>query len=657
MTPRTYVAAVVAAGALGLVALAVHPGAPPGAFDAFACLTLALGVLFGEAFPVRIGGDAGEVAFSSTFTFALLLGWGPGPAAAAQVGACLIAALGHRTPPRRVAFNMAQYVLAVLAATGVLILLRGQAVVTSFDAVALLQVSAAAAAFFAVNTGLVAGVIALSDGRRLLDQIRDELLIQTGTEGILLGMAPLALLGVRSSPALMILIALPLLAVQRAGRQAVENEQLARRDALTGLANRTQLTDRAEVAMARARREHTSFAVLLVDLDRFKEINDTLGHHVGDRVLCECADRISSAMRDGDLVARLGGDEFAVLLCGVETQAEALDAARRVAGALSRPLEMAGVVLEPGGSVGVACYPSHGEDVDTLLRHADAAMYTAKGDRIPVAIHTPEDDGAKLTQLKLAGRLSSAIADGEIELLFQPQVRPSSGEVVGVEALARWQHPHFGLLPPSAFVPLAERSGHIMALTVRIIDDATLQLAAWQHAGLDLTMAVNLSAATLLDPDLPAVVESACERAGVRPDRLVLEITEGMLVARPDEAIAIAERLAALGVGISVDDFGTGFSSLEQLVNLPAVELKIDRSFVMRMAADTRSAAIVRCVADLGRSLDLRIVAEGVETEAVRGAVEGLGCDLAQGFLWARPLSAGDLTAFALSPRGVGLAA
>ncbi len=289
------------------------------------------------------------------------------------------------------------------------------------------------------------------------------------------------------------------------------------------------------------------------------------------------------------------------------------------------------LTLEPSGSIGVACFPEHGREADILMRHADHAMYTAKERRLGVALYELGDDEHRLTQLKLASRLGQAIGTGELELAFQPQVRPVTGELIGVEALVRWNHPQFGLLGPDVFIPLAERSGHILALTLRVIDDALAQLASWNARGLDITMAVNLSAASLADRQLPGLVSDACARAGVAPTKLVLEITEGMLLDQPERAIAVAEELAALGVGISVDDFGTGFSSLEQLVRLPAVELKIDRSFVGRMDEDPRAVAIVQCVADLAEGLGLRVVAEGVETESIRQAIEALGCDSGAG--------------------------
>ncbi len=650
---QSYVPAVMAGGIAALLAVALGNGLEPTDGQLIACVTLIVGVCLGEIFPVRVGGDAGEVAFSSTFTFALLLGWGPGPALVGQLGACVIAAIIHRARLIQLGFNLAQYVLAIAAATLVLDLLHGGGALRGFTARELLEVSIAAAAFFVVNTGLVAGVVALHADMRLRDQLRAELRMQTGTEGILLGMAPLALLGVQSSPVLLILVGLPLLAVQRAGRQALDNERLALRDALTGLANRICLNDRFAQALARARREDVQVAVLIIDLDRFKDINDTLGHHAGDQVLRRVAESIDDVLRDGDTVARLGGDEFAVLLPEVSSHEEAYSIAQRVLAAIAQPMRISDVTLEPSGSIGIACRPAHGEDVETLIRHADAAMYTAKEQHAGIALHALGSDGQKLTQLKLAGRLGRAIATGEIELLYQPQIRPRTGEVVSAEALARWRHPHFGLLSPSEFIPLAERSGQIHALTIRVIDDAVDQIARWAHEGLDLTVAVNLSASSMADAQLPAIVEAACSRAGVHPGRLVLELTEGMLLAHPERAIGIAERLAALGTEISVDDFGTGFSSLEQLVRLPAAELKIDRSFVMNMVEDPRSAAIVRCVADLAHSMGLRFVAEGVETDAARRALEALGCDVAQGYLWSGPVSAEALADYAAGARVV----
>jgi diguanylate cyclase (GGDEF)-like protein len=414
-------------------------------------------------------------------------------------------------------------------------------------------------------------------------------------------------------------------------------------DDLTDLPNRALLYDRMEVALAAAERNGEPAALLLIDLDRFKEINDTLGHDSGDRLLEEVAVRLGEVVRRGDTLARLGGDEFAVLLRGIPHRGLAAELAGRLQDALARPFTLNGVVAALDASIGIAHCPEHGTDVHTLVQRADVAMYDAKRSRTSIETYSPERDPYSAERLQLLGELRAAIGAGELVLHYQPKVDVVSQRVIGVEALVRWQHPVHGLLPPAAFIPLAERTGAIGDLTRWVLDTALAQARVWRDAGLDLTMAVNLAAANIADATLPDAVAALLERHGVPGNRLECEISEHTVMADPRRAMGILERLRALGVRLSLDDFGTGHSSLSYLKRLPLDEVKIDRSFVMNMIEDDNDAAIVRTTIDLARNLGLEVVAEGVESQQIMNDLSALSCHVAQGFFLSRPLPAAEL--------------
>ena len=388
-------------------------------------------------------------------------------------------------------------------------------------------------------------------------------------------------------------------------------------DDLTDLPNRALLYDRMEAALTAAERSGEPAALLLVDLDRFKEVNDTLGHDSGDRLLEEVAARLQGVVRRGDTLARLGGDEFAVLLRGLPDRGMAAELAGRLQDAIARPFLLNGVSAVLDASIGIAHCPEHGTDVHTLVQRADVAMYDAKRSRTSIETYSPDRDPYSSERLQLLGELRAAIGAGELVLHFQPKVDVPTQRVIGVEALVRWQHPVHGLLGPVEFVPLAERTGAIGDLTRWVLDNALAQARVWRDAGLDLTMAVNLAAPNIADATLPDAVAELLERHGVPGDRLECEISEHTVMADPRRAMAILERLRALGVRLSLDDFGTGHSSLSYLKRLPLDEVKIDRSFVMGMTDDDNDAAIVRTTIDLARNLGLEVVAEGVESQQI----------------------------------------
>jgi diguanylate cyclase (GGDEF)-like protein len=423
--------------------------------------------------------------------------------------------------------------------------------------------------------------------------------------------------------------------------EAAEKEYQALHDALTGLANRTLFHRRVDRAVAAARGTGRGGCVLLVDLDRFKEVNDTLGHHVGDALLRELADRLRAAVGDKGTIARLGGDEFAILLPRVSEAADAIWFATLIDVAVTEAFLIEDeLTLEIGASVGIALFPEHGDDAVTLLQRADVAMYAAKAARTGPQVYAPERDSNSIRRLSLVAELRKAIDQGEIAVHYQPQAALPEGRVVGVEALVRWNHPHLGPVQPDEFIAVAEHSGHIRPLTRYVLGAALRQARAWHLAGLDLGVAVNLSPRALLDDDLPEAVERLLTETGVDAGRLTIELTESAIMADPEHAVGLLTRLSDLGVQLSIDDFGTGYSSLSYLKRLPVNELKIDRSFVRTMSTDPSDAAIVRSTIELAHNLGLSVVAEGIEDAATFAELAALGCDVGQGFLLSRPLAA-----------------
>ena len=428
---------------------------------------------------------------------------------------------------------------------------------------------------------------------------------------------------------------------QRIRRQMDEIEHRAHYDALTGLPNRTLFRTLTEASVKRAARENGTAVVLLLDVDRFKEVNDALGHERGDLLLQELGSRLH-ALCSGTVVARLGGDEFAILHSdGSVVEATAL--ADRIHEALEQPFDLDGFSLEAAASIGIAAFPEHGADVDALVQHADVAMYVAKDAHAGTSVYDPEQDTNDAARLALAGELRRAIEVGELVVYYQPKADLETGQIVGVEALVRWEHPTRGFIPPDQFIPIAERTGLIKPLSRYVLATALRQCRDWAAAGLDLGVAVNLTIPDLLDLELPDRIAALLEETGVAPERLELEITESTILADPTRVRTILDRLNALGLSLAIDDFGTGYSSLAYLKRLPVRTIKIDRSFVMDMLESASDAAIVRSTVELGRNLGLRVVAEGVETAAAWDLLREQGCTLAQGYLIGKPMPAEEL--------------
>jgi diguanylate cyclase (GGDEF)-like protein len=414
-------------------------------------------------------------------------------------------------------------------------------------------------------------------------------------------------------------------------------------DALTGLPNRRLFLDRAEQAVVRARRAGERVAVMIIDLDRFKEVNDTLGHQSGDVLLQEVSRRLTRAVRESDTIARLGGDEFAVLLHDVTDAASAASVASELGVAIAEPILLEGLSLDTEASIGIALFPDDGDDVAHLLQRADVAMYTAKSQQLGHAFYGPENDHYSPERLALVGELRRAIEQDELVLHYQPKIDLTTGLAAGVEVLLRWEHPQRGLLQPDEFIPLAELTTLIKPLTLHVLNRALKQCREWDRQGRSLTVAVNVSARNLLDPDFADAVAACLELWGVPAQRLELEITETVLMANPTRALEVLGRLNEMGVSLSIDDFGTGYSSLEYLKKLPVHVLKIDKSFVLNMADNPADAMIVRSTIDLARNLGLRVVAEGIEDQQVYDTLRRLGCDTGQGFLMSRPVTSGDI--------------
>ena len=444
-------------------------------------------------------------------------------------------------------------------------------------------------------------------------------------------------------------IAAPLL--ERSIRYAIERhrseemiEHYAYYDRLTDLPNRNLLYDRLQQAILAAHRENKLAALLIADVDRFKEINGAVGHQFGDQLLHQIGPRLKATLRESDTVARLGGDEFAMLLPSVADAGAAIEVASKVLKALEDPFLIAGLNIQIEASIGIALFPEHGIDADTLFKRADVAMYMAKETRNGYALYSAENDPNSSHRVTLMGELRRAIIEDQLFLLYQPKIDLKTGRVRGVEALVRWRHPQAGIRMPDNFIPLAERTGLITPLTVWVLDKALRQCHAWHQEGLTLGMAVNLSRRNLQAQKLPDQIAGMLEANGVSPADLELEITESSIMANPVRAMEVLSRMTSMGLQFSLDDFGTGHSSLAYLKKLPVNEIKIDKSFVTKMVAQAEDVAIIRSIIDLGHILGLKVVAEGVEDRVTLDKLIALGCDMAQGYFICRPISAEELT-------------
>jgi diguanylate cyclase (GGDEF)-like protein len=510
------------------------------------------------------------------------------------------------------------------------------------------QVALVAVAYLVVSRVLLWHLAAPRGG---LPTVARTALVRQGLVAVaLLGIAPLVCVVALAKPLLLPLFAIPLIALDSTLwiARARAEEQL--RDPLTGLPNRQWLLERTWTALDDAERIGARSALMLIDLDRFRSVNDTLGHLAGDRLLLQIADRLRAALPRGAEAARLGGDEFAVLLPVADSTTSASRVARNLVAALGSPLDLDGLTLVLEASAGLAVFPDHALDAEGLLRRADVAMYQAKRDRTGVEVYESKRDSNTPDRLGLLGDLRRALDAHEVELHYQPKVR-FDGQVAGLEALVRWVHPERGKVPPDEFIAIAESSGLMPHLTEYVLETALGQVARWRAQGLHVPVAVNVSPRDVHTPGFAGAVAARLARHGVPAGALQLEITEHVLLEDPQRAADTLAGLTGHGVKMSLDDFGTGYSSLVHLRRLPVSELKIDRSFVARLAIDDEDAAIVRCTVDLAHSLGLLVVAEGVEDDETWERLRDLGCDAVQGWLVAAAMPPEEATAW-LRARG-----
>ncbi|KOV61698.1 putative bifunctional diguanylate cyclase/phosphodiesterase [Streptomyces sp. MMG1121] len=509
------------------------------------------------------------------------------------------------------------------------------------------EVVLVAVAYLAVSRGLLWYLQAPRGGR--MPAVDRAALVRQGLVAVaLLGIAPLLCVVADAEPILLPLFAIPLVALDSALWMARARAEEQLRDPLTGLPNRQWLLERIWTALDDAERIGARSALMLIDLDRFRSVNDTLGHLAGDRLLLQIAERLRLALPRGAEAARLGGDEFAVLLPVADSTTSATRVARALVADLSSPLDLDGLTLVLEASAGVAVFPDHAVDAEGLLRRADVAMYQAKRDRTGVEVYESKRDSNTPDRLGLLGDLRRALDAHEVQLHYQPKVR-FDGQVAGLEALVRWVHPERGKVPPDEFIAIAESSGLMPHLTEYVLETALAQVARWRAQGLRVPVAVNVSPRDVHTPGFAGSVAARLARHGVPAGALQLEITEHVLLEDPQRAADTLAGLTGHGVKMSLDDFGTGYSSLVHLRRLPVSELKIDRSFVARLAVDTEDSEIVRCTVDLAHSLGLLVVAEGVEDDETWERLRDMGCDAVQGWLVAAAMPPEETTAWLLA--------
>jgi diguanylate cyclase (GGDEF)-like protein len=624
-------------------------------------------IVLGELRPIITPGssETNAASVSILFTFATLLYAGLPLAAILQAIAAVAAGILHRRAAHRTAFNVAQLAISLGAAT--LVLMAFGITASPWDPWVppgrqLTPIAIAAVAYFAVNHVLVNAAVSLHERIPLGKALRLDLGRQVLINLALLGLAPIVVVAMDRSAAFVPLITLPFIAVYLSASASLRREHQALHDSLTGLPNRKLLTARTEDALDEVRHRQQRAAdgraeaqtvapdrrvgLFLLDLDRFKEVNDTLGHATGDRLLQIVAYRLVHSVRPGDLVARLGGDEFAVLLPNVRDAQAAREVAARLRAALSEPVRLEGTSFDLEGSIGIALFPDHAPDFEMLLQRADVAMYVAKESRGGAEVYSADKDRNSPERLTMLGDLRRAVDREELELHFQPKISLADGRLVGMEGLLRWRHPERGLLGPGDFLCMAEQTYLMRAITHYVVDAALAQASSWWRAGIAVQLAINLSGRDLFDMTLTETIATGLLKHEVPARLLQLEITERILTAEPAYAADTLEAIAKLGVPLSLDDFGTGYSSLVRLKRLPVEEIKIDASFVQRITESSDDAVIVRSIIDLVRTLGLRSVAEGVEDAHTAQLLREMRCETAQGWLFGRPMDAATATAF-----------
>ncbi|MGZ4264849.1 MAG: putative bifunctional diguanylate cyclase/phosphodiesterase [Solirubrobacteraceae bacterium] len=609
----------------------------------FASLTA--GVLLGEMLPVKIPrrGNDEMLTLSTAFSMALLLAGGLGPALIAQGIGSVIQDVASGKVGWRSRFNLGQYTIALIAA---MLAMRAISHISGIpsahplDSSQLPALLIGSAVFFLVNTAVVNLAIAIYQEVSVIHYFRNNFGFVVVAGGAMLCLAPIVVAAISFSVLLVPLFLAPVVAIHHAVWQGARNEHAARHDPLTGLPNRTAFRETVEDTL---KSDAQSSCLLLVDLDRFKEVNDTLGHRYGDLLLQQVAKRFREQLGPGDQIARLGGDEFAIFSHGRDRDSS-LALAQSIATALRSAFELEHIEVDAQASVGIALYPEDGTDVETLVQKADVAMYRAKGGHVDFALYDERHDHNSPARLALTAALRTAVETEGLIVWYQPVLDLNTGDVLSVEALVRWQHPELGLLTPASFLEIAELTNLIKPLTQRVLDTSLAQVARWREQDIDVVVAVNVSTRVLVDENFPRLVVESLHNAGVPANRLKLEITESTLIADPVTARAVLRELDRLGIEISIDDFGTGYSSLAYLADLPVSEIKIDQSFVSRMAAGSSETIIVSSTIDLAHHLGLRAIAEGVEDGTLLPELKELGCDGVQGYEISKPLAADDAT-------------
>ncbi len=614
------------------------PPALPAAFWVMAVLAVLVDVRPAAA---AAGRTSAVVLPSVCFTFAIVLAWGFPAALAVQ--AVAIAGARAAEPLRRSAHLFAQYAAALVTAAGVAALGGLRLPLADVRWTDSLLVLAAAVAWTCARHVAAVTITRLAG----LAPHRARARIELPTTGAMLLLGAVLPAVAQTSAALVPLVLVPLFAVDRMTRSTRESARAERTDVLTGLANRKALLAAASRRFATAAQPPRRTALLLLDLDRFKDVNDAFGHPAGDRLLVEVARRLAEAVPNHDCVARLGGDEFAVLLTRADDAEAAREGARHLAAVLEPSVLVDGLAVDVSAAIGVALHPDHGHDVDTLLRRAELAMYEAKHSGESCVVYSSGAGERAAHRLALLADLRTALRGpdlraGEIVLYYQPQIVIASGAVCGAEALLRWRHPVHGMVDPEEIVRVAEPTTVMRLLTDRVVGDAVAQVARWRAAGRQIRVAVNVSVRDLQSDYLTDRIEQLLRRYDVPASLLQVELTESALMTDARQVLASVARLHQLGVTISLDDFGTGYSSLQHLRRLPLTELKIDRSFVLGMTAGREDAAIVRSVVALADALGLLVVAEGVEDDRTRRALHAAGCHAAQGWFFGRPMPAAE---------------